>query len=129
MAPACSPFNLAEKFPAECQADTNGLIQTMNQGTDTKTLKTAEIGREVNHEVVHKMSQNTGLQNDMALSHILCPLCISSAFPSSLPSPYSFCSHWLFNTWRKTEANWLIHNCFSFAGALEEVKTHPSNTL
>lgn len=41
MAPACSAFNLAKNFPAECQADMNSPIHTMNHGTDIKTLKIA----------------------------------------------------------------------------------------
>lgn len=58
MAPACSVFNLAKNFPAECQADMNSPIHTMNHGTDIKTLKIAAIDREVDHKVVHKMDQN-----------------------------------------------------------------------
>jgi len=96
MAPACSPFILAEKFPAECQGDMNSLIHIMNHGTDMKILKTTAVGRKVDHKVVHKIDQNTGPPNDMALAHFLCPPCISSAFSSSLLSPYSSCGHRLF---------------------------------
>lgn len=124
MAPAWSPFNPAGKFPAECQAGRNSPIQSWIVAlTDTGTCCNRQKS---GPQSIHKMDQNTE-PHDMALSHMLCSPCISSASLSSFPSPYSCCSHWLFNTWRKTEAKWLTHKWLGSAGALEEVKTDPSN--